>query len=123
VSEELEHVSRLHVDRLLVDDTEERLQVERDRPQRVGLNPTRHELQIAIKQKMAERVTGLTRQRDGTNQAREEASEHVPSARRDTRGCNIDHPCIKRSVRSTTAGRRTERAYISNRSRHREGDP
>ena len=45
--QELEHVRRGHLDRVLVDDREERLQIERHRPQRVRPSPARHELQIA----------------------------------------------------------------------------
>jgi hypothetical protein len=73
MGEELEHIRRLHRSRVLADDSEERLQVERDRPQGVGPRPTRHELQIPIQQRMAEREAHLTRRRDGANQARDEA--------------------------------------------------
>jgi hypothetical protein len=98
MGEELEHIRRLHRSRVLADDSEERLQVERDRPQGVGPRPTRHELQIPIQQRMAERVAHLTRRRDGANQARMKliaADSQRPM--RCTR-INMDHPCIRRSV-------------------------
>ena len=53
--DEVQHVSRRHRRRLLLDHREEDLQVVRDRQQRVGPTPRRHELQVVIERRMAHR--------------------------------------------------------------------
>ncbi|HUS21599.1 MAG TPA: hypothetical protein VMZ66_06260 [Aeromicrobium sp.] len=54
MGEEVEHVARRDVGRVFVDDAEEGLQVEGDRPHRVGSCPPGDELQVAVEQRMAE---------------------------------------------------------------------
>ena len=49
VRKEVEHVGRDHLDRVLVDDPKERLQIERYRPQRVRPSPASHELEISCR--------------------------------------------------------------------------
>jgi hypothetical protein len=61
VSQEIEHIRRGDLDRVLADNREERLQVERDRPQRVRPTPARHELQIPVCQPLTQRITDLPR--------------------------------------------------------------
>ena len=61
VGQEVEHVRRGDLDRVLADHREERLQVERDRPQRVRTAPARHELQIPVCQPLTQRITDLPR--------------------------------------------------------------
>jgi hypothetical protein len=61
MGQELEHVRRPHGHRVLRHDREEHLQIERHRPQRVRPAPARDELEIAVDERIAERVTGLTR--------------------------------------------------------------
>ena len=83
MGEELEHVGRLNVDRVFVDDGEERLQVERDRPQRVRSGSTRDELQITVDQRITQLEAGLTRSRRRTDQARRrKSSAQARSTRR-----------------------------------------
>lgn len=55
VGEEVEPVSGDDLDGFLVDDQEERLQVERHRPKRVRPGSTGHELQVAVDEWMAKR--------------------------------------------------------------------
>jgi hypothetical protein len=50
MSQEIENVDSGDLDRVLANHQEERLQVERHRPQRAGPAPARHELQIPIHQ-------------------------------------------------------------------------
>ena len=50
VGQELEHVGGPYLERVLRDDREGRLQIERDRAQRVRPSAPGHELQIAIQQ-------------------------------------------------------------------------
>ena len=113
----LEHISRLHRRRVLSHHGEERLQVERQRPQRVGSDPASHELEIAIKQRMTERIAGLTptTRRPEPGMGRN-SSEQTPNIQRDTRGCNVDHPCIERSA--WRGGSRLTRAMAGGRSAH-----
>jgi len=57
--QELEYVDGRHSDRVLRHDGEERLQIERHRPQRVGPCPASNELQIAVHQWMAKPIPRL----------------------------------------------------------------
>jgi hypothetical protein len=61
--QEVEHIHREHLDGVLADHHEERLQIERHRPQRVRPSATRHELEIAINQRITQREPGLTSRR------------------------------------------------------------
>ena len=76
MSQELEHIRRRHLDRILADHREERLQIERHRPQRVRPRPTRDELQITIHQRITQLETGITTSSQRTNQTRRKA--HPP---------------------------------------------
>jgi hypothetical protein len=69
--EELEHVRRRHRHRIPPHDAEERLQIERRRLQRVRPTPASNEVEIAIHERITERVTGLTQRRHRPNQTRE----------------------------------------------------
>jgi hypothetical protein len=60
VGQEVEHVGGDHLEWVLLDDLEEGLQVESDRPQRVGSGPPGHELQVAVDHRMAQRKAGLS---------------------------------------------------------------
>jgi hypothetical protein len=60
MGQEIEHVDSGDLDRVLADNGEERLQVERHRPQSVRPRPARHELQIPVHQPVAQRIAGLT---------------------------------------------------------------
>ena len=60
VGQELEDIGRDHGDRVLVDDREERLQVEGDRPQRVRPRPSGHELEIGVDQRITQIEAGLS---------------------------------------------------------------
>jgi hypothetical protein len=71
--QELEHIRRGDLDRGLPGHREERLQVERHRPQRVRPAPARHELQIPVHQPLAQPVTDLARARHKTHKTREAA--------------------------------------------------
>ena len=71
MGQELEDVGRHHLDRLLVDHAEERLEVEGDCPQAVGPQASGHELQIAVQDRMAKEITVLTGRRRGADKARE----------------------------------------------------
>ncbi len=55
---------------VLLDCAEEGLQVEGDRSQGVGPRTTGHERQVAIKERIAERVAGLSRWQKGLGQLR-----------------------------------------------------
>jgi hypothetical protein len=99
ISQEIEHIRRGHLHRVLPDHQEERLQVEGHRPQRVRPAPARHELQIPVHQPLTQPVTDLARPRHETHKTRKllisTPSRHVtPEHRSDT-----DHPCIKRDRR------------------------
>ena len=98
-SEELEHVRRRHLHRVLRHHREERLQIERHRPQRVRPTPTSDELQIAIHQRMHRARNGRHHQQSTTEPDTEKSSSvQAPSTTRPCRGCPKDHPCIRRSV-------------------------
>jgi hypothetical protein len=71
--QELEHIRRGDLDRVLPGHLEERLQIKGDRPQRVRPAPARHELQIPVHQPLAQAVTDLARTRHETRKTREAA--------------------------------------------------
>ena len=73
IGQEVEHIRRGDRHRALRDDSEERLQVESHRPQRVRPAPARHELQIPVHQPVTEAVTHLARPRHETRKTREAA--------------------------------------------------
>ena len=88
MSEELEHVRRPHRHRIRVDHGEEHLQVERHRPHRVRPTPASDELEIAVNERITQRVTRLTRRRHGPDQTRERIHpRHAHSPPRPGRGC------------------------------------
>jgi DNA-binding transcriptional MerR regulator len=60
MGKEVEHVARLDLAGFLVNDSEERLQVEGDSPNRVRSGPPGDELQVAVEQRMAEREPDFT---------------------------------------------------------------
>jgi hypothetical protein len=72
VGEEIEYVGGDDLGRLLAHDREERLQIERHRPQRVETGSTGHELQIAVNQWMAQREAPPTGRRRRPNETRNE---------------------------------------------------
>jgi hypothetical protein len=69
-----------HLDGFLHDNSEERLQVERDRPKRVRPGPTSHELELQIDEPMAERIAGVARPSDGTDKGRKGSHPRTLSA-------------------------------------------
>ena len=80
MSEELEHVRRGDLDRILRHDREERLQIERHRPQRVRPSTTGDELQIAIHQRITQLEPGITTQQSTNEPGKEKSSSaHAPS--------------------------------------------
>ena len=84
--DELEHIPRGHLGRLLADQREEHLQVMRIRPHRVRTRPSRRELQERVEQLMTDPIRPLT---IGVHQALERRTPHhrTPSPQRTgTRG-------------------------------------
>ncbi len=73
MGEEVEHICGHDLGRVLVDHTEEGLQVMRDRPKRVRPGPARHERQVRVDQRITQFETGLTTARRGPDQARKGA--------------------------------------------------
>jgi hypothetical protein len=63
VGQELEHVRRRDLHRVPGDHAEERLQVERHRPQRVRPRAPRHELQVTIHEPVTQGITDLAQPR------------------------------------------------------------
>ena len=87
--EELEHVSRRDISRVLPDNGEERLQIERNRPKRVRPSPARNELQIPIDQRMTEPIPHPAQHTRRAHQQRETSHDRTlaapePTARYDT---------------------------------------
>ena len=68
VGHEVEDVRRGHVNGVLVDDREERLQIMRDRSQRVRPGPARHESQIGIGQRISQGEPDLPAARRGSDE-------------------------------------------------------
>ena len=105
--EELEHVGSHHVERRLVDDREECLQVMSDSAQRVRPTPPTDELQVAVDD-------GITQARNGSRprakrtgrQQGTDSSRHAPSHPPPARGCPQDHTCIRRSGHAAQPFRR-----------------
>ena len=71
--QELEHIRRGDLHRVLPDHREERLQIEGHRPQRVRPAPARHELQIPVHQPLTQAIPDLARPRHETRKTREAA--------------------------------------------------
>jgi hypothetical protein len=80
VSQEVEHISRDNIGRLLLDNREEPLEVERHRPERVRPGPASHELQVAVDEWMAKRQAPLTRRRRGPDETRDERHPRTMAA-------------------------------------------
>ena len=79
--EELEHIRRRNLPRAHPDDSEERLQIERHRPQRVQPSPTSHELQIPVDELITEPIPHLARHSCRAHQERETSHERTLAAR------------------------------------------
>jgi hypothetical protein len=75
--DEVEDVRGDDLDRVLVDDREERLQIMGDRPQRVRPRPTGHERQVRINQRVTQREASLPASTRGSDQARERVHPHM----------------------------------------------
>ncbi len=77
--DEREHVGGLDVDRVLVDDREEHLQVERSGQHRVPTSPSGHQLDIRVEQRMTETDHLTAGGSLGADQARHERHEGLRS--------------------------------------------
>ena len=80
VGQELEYVGRHDVDRVLVDDREERFQIVGHGPQGVRSDPSRHELEIGLDERFAQSETGLSGRRGRADQDGEGAHPGMLSA-------------------------------------------
>jgi hypothetical protein len=69
MSEEVEHIHRSDLARILRDHREEHLQIERHRPQRVRPRPASDELQIPVNERITKPIPHLTR---GSRRAHQE---------------------------------------------------
>ena len=125
MSEELEHVDRRDIHRCLVDHREERLQVVRDRPQRVRPAPPANELEIPIHDRITQHVTGLARGRHRPNEDRKGAHpatlpaalERIADAVRITRVLGVQgHP--RGSCRLNIRGHRRVHHRLRGRTRY-----
>jgi hypothetical protein len=84
MSQEIEHIRRGDLHRVLPGHREKRLQIEGHRPQRVRPAPAGHELQIPVHQPVAQAIPDLARPRHQTHKTREAA--HISTIPvRDTR--------------------------------------
>jgi hypothetical protein len=77
VSNEVEDVRRSDVDRILVDDREERLQIMGDGPQRVRSAPASNERQVGIDERLTQREAGLPTRGRSSDQTRELVHPHM----------------------------------------------
>lgn len=82
--EEREHVRCGHLDRVPIHDGEERLQVMRDRPQRVRTGTPSDERQVRIDQRITQLETGLTTGVRRTDKTRREAHRNMLPAPNET---------------------------------------
>ncbi len=73
MGKEVQHVDGGDLGRVLHNHREERLEIERHRPQHVRPRPARHELQITIHQPMAQQIPDLTGPRHSADKTREAA--------------------------------------------------
>jgi hypothetical protein len=80
ISQKLDYVSRCHRHRLLRHDREERLQIERHRPQRVRPSPPSHKLQIPIHQRITEPIPRLSRHSCQAHQIRKTRHDRTLAA-------------------------------------------
>jgi hypothetical protein len=71
VTQKVGHVHCAHLLGVLADHGEERLQIERRRPQSVGPGPAGHELQIPINQRISQPIAALTIDTNPSLHARE----------------------------------------------------
>jgi hypothetical protein len=68
--QELEHIRGSDLEQVLADQSEERLQFESRRPQRVRPSPSSDELQVPVNQRIAEPIPHHARPRDRAHQQR-----------------------------------------------------